>query len=117
MKKILIVDDSMFMRQIIKKALQETNIEILEARNGQEAVELYTKERPHIVTMDIVMPEKTGLEALKTILDQDPNAKVIICSSMVNKRTDIESREAGAVDFIKKPFKNQQLADLVLSHL
>ncbi|PGK51094.1 two-component system response regulator [Priestia megaterium] len=117
MKKILIVDDSVFMRQIIKKALEETDIEIIEAQNGKEAVEIYEKERPHIVTMDIVMPEKTGLEALQTILAQDPDAKIIICSSMVNKRTDIESREAGAVGFIKKPFKNQQLAELVLSHL
>lgn len=107
MYTVLIVDDSNFMRNIIKSVFSklDLNINVVgEASNGFEAIEKYKKLKPDFVTMDIIMNEKTGLDALKEIIKIDNNAKVIMVSSMGQKDLINEAITLGAVDFIIKPF-------------
>lgn len=117
MKKLLVVDDSSFMRMIIKNALKGMNVEIIEAKDGEQGVELFKKEKPDLVTMDVTMPKKTGLEALAEMIHFDKEAKIIMCSSMVNQRTDEEAKDAGAVRFIKKPFQDNDFRKIVKEYL
>lgn len=117
MKKILVVDDSSFMRMIIKNALAEMDIQIIEAKDGEKAVELFQSENPDLVTMDVTMPKKTGLEALVEMIKINKEAKIIMCSSMVNQRTDEEAKIAGAIDFIKKPFQDKEFKKIVEKYL
>lgn len=113
----MIVDDSSFMRMIIKKALERLKLEIIEAENGSQAVELFKKEKPNLVVMDIVMPEKTGIQALGEMLKENSEAKIIMCSSMVNERAESEAKQIGALDFIKKPFKNDEFAKKIKQYI
>jgi len=113
-KKILIVDDAAFMRMMIKNILTKNGFEVVgEASNGAEAVELYKKLKPDLVTMDITMPEMDGIEALKKIKEIDPNAKVIMVSAMGQQQLVIEAIQAGAKDFIVKPFQPDRLLEAV----
>lgn len=113
-KKILIVDDATIMRMMIKKVLTEGGYEIAgEGTNGAEAVELYQQLKPDLVTMDITMPEMSGINALRAIKEFDPDAKVIICTAMGQRFLVQEALEAGAVDFIVKPFDDWELLDVV----
>ena len=83
MSRILIVDDAAFMRMMLKDILEKNGYQVIgEASNGLKAVELYKKDRPDIVTMDITMPEMDGIEALKEIMTFDPKANIIMCSAM-----------------------------------
>lgn len=110
-KKILIVDDAAFMRMMIKDTLKKNGYEnLLEASDGEQAVQAYKAEKPDLVIMDITMPNKNGLEALKEIKDMDPNAKIVMCSAMGQESMVVEAIRSGAKDFIVKPFK----ADRVL---
>jgi two-component system, chemotaxis family, chemotaxis protein CheY len=103
--KILFVDDSSFMRTILKGIiLKEPFVLAGEAANGREAVELYKTLKPDIVTMDIVMPEMDGIDAVKAIRAFDPEAKIIMVSAMGQQSMVIDSIQAGARDFIIKPF-------------
>ena len=112
MAKILITDDAAFMRMMVKDILTKGGHEVVgEAENGKIAVEKYKELRPELVTMDITMPEMDGIEALKTIKQEDPNAKVIMCSAMGQQAMVIEAIQNGAKDFIVKPFQ----ADKVLA--
>ncbi len=105
-KKILIVDDATFMRMMIKDILTKNGYEIAgEAENGNIAVEKYLELKPDLVLMDITMPELDGIEALKMIRSKDPNAKIIMCSAMGQQAMVIEAIQAGAKDFIVKPFQ------------
>ncbi|WP_010287633.1 response regulator [Kurthia massiliensis] len=120
MKKMLIVDDSLFIRETIKRMIEtaEVDIEIVaEATNGEEAVALYRAHRPDIVTMDITMPRKNGLDATKEICTAFPNAKIIIITAVGQQKNVIAAIENGAVDFMKKPFTQQRLIEMLQQHL
>ncbi|HOA40575.1 MAG: response regulator [Halanaerobiales bacterium] len=113
MKRVLIVDDAAFMRLNLKNILKD-NYEIAgEAENGQEAVEMYQELKPDFVTMDITMPIMDGLEAIKAIKDFDPEANIIVCSAMGQQKMIIKAIEAGAKDFIVKPFKEQRVLEAI----
>jgi len=118
--KVLIVDDAMFMRNMIAeifngKKYQEEDYEVVaEAENGIEAVEKYKEHNPDIVTMDIVMPEMTGIEALKEIMGMDSEANVIMCSALGQDSLVMEALDAGAKDFIVKPFQPEKVLDVVI---
>lgn len=109
--KILIVDDAAFMRMMLKDTLKKNGYEnIIEAADGEIAVQTYKSEKPDLVIMDITMPNKNGLEALKEIKEYDPNSRVVMCSAMGQESMVVEAIRSGAKDFIVKPFK----ADRVL---
>ncbi|MFB4162677.1 response regulator [Alteribacillus sp. JSM 102045] len=111
---VLIVDDASFMRMMIKDILVKNNYEIAaEAKDGQEAVELYKELSPNLVTMDITMPEKDGIAALKEIKSFDPNAKIIMCSAMGQQAMVIDAIQAGAKDFIVKPFQANRVLEAI----
>lgn len=110
MKKVLIVDDANFMRMAIKNVLQKGGFEVVgEAENGVEAVRKYKELKPDIVTMDITMPEMTGIEALKSIVEFDPKAKVVMVSAMGQEVLVREAIISGAKSFIVKPFKEDHV--------
>ena len=104
-KNILISDDAAFMRMMIKDILTKNGYNVVgEAENGARAVEKYNELKPDLVLMDITMPEMDGIQALKKIKENDPSALVIMCSAMGQQAMVIESIQAGAKDFIVKPF-------------
>jgi two-component system chemotaxis response regulator CheY len=114
MARVLIVDDAAFMRMMIKDILEKNGFEIVgEASNGIKAVEMYKREKPDVVTMDITMPDMDGIEAVKAIRGFDPAAKVVMCSAMGQQSMVMDAIRAGAKDFIVKPFQ----ADRVLEAL
>jgi len=104
--KVLFADDSSFMRNILKNIiLKEPYVLAGEASSGKEALELYQKTKPDLVTMDIVMPEMDGIEAVRQIRSLDPEAKIIMVSAMGQQVMVIDAIQAGARDFIIKPFQ------------
>ena len=106
MPSVLIADDAAFMRMMLKNVLTEAGYEIVgEAENGAVAVAKHRELRPDLTTMDITMPEMDGLAALKEIRSADPGARVVMCSAMGQQSMVIESIQAGAKDFIVKPFQ------------
>lgn len=110
MKKVLIVDDAAFIRMAIKNILEKNGFEdIEEAKNGIEALQKYKELKPDIVTMDITMPEMTGLEAVKSIVEIDSNAKVVMVSAMGQETMVMEAIMHGAKSFIVKPFKEDHV--------
>ncbi len=111
-KKVLIVDDAAFMRMLLKDIVTKAGYEVVgEASNGAEAVEKYKELKPDIVTMDITMPEMNGIEATKEIMKIDPNANVIMCSAMGQQMMVVEAIQAGAKDFIVKPFQQGRVVE------
>ena len=113
-KNILIVDDAAFMRMMIKDILSKNGYTVAgEAENGVKAVEKYNELKPDLVLMDITMPDKDGIQALKDIKASDPNAKIIMCSAMGQQAMVIESIQAGAKDFIVKPFQADRVIEAV----
>lgn len=114
MPKVLITDDAAFMRMMLKDILTKAGYEIAgEAANGLEAIEKYQAIKPDLVTMDITMPQCDGINALKQIMATDPSAKIIMCSAMGQQAMVIESIQAGAKDFIVKPFQPQRVLEAV----
>jgi two-component system chemotaxis response regulator CheY len=104
--RVLIADDASFMRQMIREIIEPEGYEVVgEATDGVEAVEQYEKLHPDIVTMDIVMPKRSGIDAVKRILEQSPGACVVMCSALGQETLVREALQAGAKDFIVKPFK------------
>ena len=113
-KNILIVDDAAFMRMMIKDILSKNGYTIAgEAENGVKAIEKYNELKPDLVLMDITMPDKDGIQALKDIKGSDPDAKMIMCSAMGQQAMVIESIQAGAKDFIVKPFQPDRVLEAV----
>jgi two-component system chemotaxis response regulator CheY len=111
---VLIVDDALFMRMMIKDILSKDGLEVIgEAENGVEAVKKYADLRPDLVTMDIVMPEMDGIEAVRNIMKLDPAARVLMCSAMGQQPLVVEALEAGAKDFIIKPFQPAKVVEAV----
>jgi len=110
MKKILVVDDAAFMRLTIKTMLDKNGFEVVgEAENGRKAIEMYKMLKPDIVTMDITMPEMSGVEALTEIIKFDPKATVLMLSAMGQEGIVKEAVIKGAKGFIIKPFKEEYL--------
>lgn len=112
--RILIVDDAAFMRMMIKDILTKNGFEVVgEAQDGNEAVEKYKELNPDLVTMDITMPEKDGIAALKEIRQMNPYAKIIMCSAMGQQAMVIDAIQAGAKDFIVKPFQADRVIEAI----
>lgn len=113
-QRILIVDDAAFMRMMIKDILVKNGFEVVgEAQDGQEAVEKYKEHKPDLVTMDITMPEKDGITALKEIKQMNPDAIIIMCSAMGQQAMVIDAIQAGAKDFIVKPFQADRVIEAI----
>ena len=112
---LLICDDAMFMRMMLKNLLSDTFDEIIEAENGLKGVEMYKAHHPDIVLMDITMPEMTGLEAVSVIREYDPKAKIIMCSAMGQQSMVLQAIKNGACNFIVKPFEKSKLMEAIRS--
>jgi two-component system chemotaxis response regulator CheY len=110
--RVLVVDDAAFMRMMIKDILTKNDFEVVgEASNGAEALEKYKDLKPDLTTMDITMPEKDGISAVKDIRAFDSTAKIIMCSAMGQQAMVIEAIQAGAKDFIVKPFQPDRVVE------
>lgn len=113
-KKIMIVDDAAFMRMTIKNCLSKAGYaNLVEAADGQIALETYKRETPDLVIMDITMPNMDGIQALQAIKAVDANAKVVMCSAMGQESMVIDAIQLGAQDFIVKPFKPDRILQTV----
>jgi two-component system chemotaxis response regulator CheY len=113
-KTILLVDDATIIRIMLKKILEGAGYNVVgEAANGQEAVDQYKALSPSLVILDITMPEKNGIEAAREIKGHDGNATIIMCSAMGQQSYVIEAIQAGARDFIVKPFANDRVLEAV----
>ncbi|RKD34446.1 response regulator [Thermohalobacter berrensis] len=113
-KKVLVVDDAAFMRMMVKDILTKNGYEVVgEAENGAQAIEKYKELNPDLVIMDITMPEVDGIQAVKEIKGMDNNANIVMCSAMGQQAMVIESIQAGAKDFIVKPFQADRVLEAV----
>ncbi|CCO09190.1 response regulator [Desulfotomaculum varum] len=113
-KRVLIVDDAAFMRMMIKNILTKNGYEVVgEAENGAVALQMYKELKPDLVTMDITMPEMDGIQGVKAIRAVDPNANIIMCSAMGQQSMVMEAIQAGAKDFIVKPFQQDRILQAV----
>ena len=109
-KRILVVDDAPIIRLMIKDILTYNGYEVVaEGGNGQEAVDLYAEHKPDLVTMDIVMPEKDGIQALEEILSNDENAKIVMVTAVDQRESLMRAIRAGATDYIIKPFESERV--------
>jgi two-component system chemotaxis response regulator CheY len=114
MARIQIVDDAKFMRLTLASIIQKGNHEVVgEAENGKQAIELYETLQPDLMTMDITMSEMNGLDALKEIKKSIPLVKIIMCSAMGQQKMVVEAIEAGAKDFIVKPFEENRVLEAI----
>lgn len=112
--KVLVVDDAAFMRMMIKDILRKGGYEVVgEAEDGSKAVEKYKELRPDLVTMDITMPDMDGITAVKEIRKLDSNAQIIMCSAMGQQAMVIDAIQAGAKDFVVKPFQPERVLEAV----
>ena len=111
-RQILITDDTAFMRMTLRNILEKNGYQVVgEAEDGQVAVDKYRELRPDLVTMDITMPRMDGITAIKKIMEIDSQAKIIVCSAMGQKALVIEALNAGARDFIVKPFQAERIVN------
>ncbi|CAA7600661.1 Two component system, signal transduction response regulator [Acididesulfobacillus acetoxydans] len=116
--RVLVADDASFMRLMIRQVLLRLGCtEVLEAGNGWEAIEIYLAKRPVLTVLDITMPELNGLKALEQIISFDPQARVIICSAISHSNVVRQALDLGAVDFIAKPFRAEELEKTLIKHL
>ncbi len=117
-KRVLAVDDSLLMRKQVEKILRDSEYELVgTASNGREGLEKFKELQPDLVLMDIVMPQMSGKEALKAILEHDPNARVIMVSSLGTDEAVTECLQVGALRFIQKPFSQELLLQALRSAL
>ena len=109
---VLVCDDAIYMRKTLRKILTAGGLEVAgEAGNGLEAVKMYKELRPSLVTMDIVMPDMGGIEAVREIMKFDPEARIVMCSAMGQQSLMVEAIEAGARDFVVKPFQPSRVVE------
>jgi two-component system chemotaxis response regulator CheY len=114
MARILVVDDAAFMRKMVGDALTRGGHEVVgEAGNGLEAIARYQELKPEVTTLDITMPEKDGLAALREIIELDPSAKIIMCSALGQESKVLESIKLGAKDFVVKPFQADRVLEAI----
>lgn len=117
-KQVLIVDDAAFMRMMLKDILTNGGFSIVgESSNGKEALEAYESLHPDLVTMDITMPEMDGIEAVRKLIKSHPDAKVVMVSAMGQEKLIVEAMEAGAKDFIVKPFQPAKVLETLMKSL
>ncbi|NLW08356.1 MAG: response regulator [Firmicutes bacterium] len=113
-KRVLVVDDAAFMRMMIKDILQKGGYEVVgEAEDGKRAIEKYKELKPDLVTMDITMPDMDGITAVKEIRKIDENAVIIMCSAMGQQAMVIDAIQAGAKDFVVKPFQPERVLEAI----
>ena len=113
-RSVLICDDAIFMRTMVGDILKQAGFEIVgEAETGVQAVEKYKQLRPDLVTMDIVMPDMGGIEAVRAICAEYPDAKILMCSAMGQQALVVEAIQAGAKDFVVKPFQPARVIEAV----
>ena len=111
---VLVCDDAIFMRTMISDILSQAGFEIVgEAESGLQAVEKYKVLKPDLVTMDIVMPDMGGIEAVREICKDDPEARILMCSAMGQQALVVEAIQAGAKDFVVKPFQPSRVLEAV----
>jgi two-component system chemotaxis response regulator CheY len=111
---VLVCDDAIFMRTMITDILNQAGYDIVgEAESGAQAVQRYRELKPDLVTMDIVMPDMGGIEAVREIIKHDPDAKVLMCSAMGQQALVVEAIQAGAKDFVVKPFQPSRVLEAV----
>ena len=111
---VLICDDAIFMRTMVSDILQQAGFEVVgEAESGLQAIEKYRALRPDLVTMDIVMPDMGGIDAVREITKLDPQARVLMCSAMGQQALVVEALQAGAKDFVVKPFQPSRVLEAV----
>jgi two-component system chemotaxis response regulator CheY len=109
-KRVLIVDDASFMRSMLREIFVEGGYDVVgEATHGVEAVQRFQELKPDLTTMDIVMPYKNGVEATREIVRANPGAVVVICSALGQEALVLEALEAGASDFVVKPFRGEDV--------
>lgn len=112
--RAVIADDEAFIRQVLLKMLERLGIEVVGvAENGKRAVELFVETKPDIVILDIAMPEKDGLQALREILDKDPAARVLMCTSFSSKQYVVEAVKVGAKGYLNKPFDLEKIREKI----
>ena len=113
-KRIMLVDDAAFMRMMLKNILQEGGYEVVaEGKDGNDGVAKFKEFKPDITILDITMPEKDGLQALKEIKAADPSAVVVMCSAMGQQAMVVDSIQSGAKDFIVKPFDKDRVLEAI----
>jgi two-component system chemotaxis response regulator CheY len=113
-KRVLIVDDALFMRNTLRDIFTGAGFTVAgEADDGVKAVNLYESLKPDVVTMDIVMPYKSGIDATREIVQRDPAAVIVMCSALGQESLVMEAIEAGAIDFIVKPFRGEDVVAVV----
>jgi two-component system, chemotaxis family, chemotaxis protein CheY len=111
---VLICDDAIFMRTMIGDILKQAGFDVVgEAETGVQAVEKYRQLKPDLVTMDIVMPDMGGIDAVREIVKEDPSARILMCSAMGQQALVIEAIQAGARDFVVKPFQPSRVLEAV----
>jgi two-component system chemotaxis response regulator CheY len=114
MARVLVVDDAAFMRKMVSDALVKGGHEVVgEAGNGVEAISRFQELKPEVMTLDITMPEKDGLAALKDIMELEPSARVVMCSALGQEAKVLESIKLGAKDFVVKPFQPDRVLEAV----
>jgi len=112
--RVLVCDDAIFMRTMISDILTGAGYEVVgEAETGVQAIERYRELKPDLVTMDIVMPDMGGIDAVREIVKDDPNAKILMCSAMGQQALVVEAIQAGAKDFVVKPFQPSRVLEAV----
>jgi len=112
--RVLLVDDAAFMRMMLNNILVGAGYEVAgEAENGRAAVDLYKTLKPDVVVMDIIMPEMGGIDAVREIVKMHPSAKILMCSSMGQQSLVVEAIQAGAKDFIVKPFQPSNVIEAI----
>jgi two-component system chemotaxis response regulator CheY len=113
-RSVLIVDDAIFMRTMIGDILKQAGFEVIgEASSGVEAVQKYKELKPDLVTMDIVMPDMGGIDAVREIMKEEPDARILMCSAMGQQGLVVEAIQAGARDFVVKPFQPSRVIEAV----
>ena len=113
-QRVLIVDDALFMRNLLRDIFSGAGWQIAgEAEDGNQALQKYRELKPDLVTMDIVMPQRSGIDALQDILAEDAEARVIMCSALGQESMVMEAIQHGARDFIVKPFQQEQVLEVV----
>ncbi len=111
---VLVCDDAIFMRTMIRDILSQAGYDVVgEAETGSQAVEKYKELRPDLVTMDIVMPDMGGIDAVREIIENDPGARILMCSAMGQQALVVEAIQAGAKDFVVKPFQPSRVLEAV----
>ena len=114
MPSVLVVDDALFMRATISRMFEQWGFEVVgQAANGKQAVKLYKELQPDLVTMDVTMPVMSGLDAVKEIIPEYPDANIIMITALGQQRVIVNALENGAKDFITKPFSEDKLKAVV----